>query len=206
MISSRYRFIFLHIPKTGGNSVQSLLLPFSDDRPTATGYQDGKHRFGVVGPVTPRKHATLQEYADILGPELQGYKVAITLRAPFERMISLYFSPHRWQNNAPVWNEAAFLNMVQNEASASSFLRLMDHSAIPDFLLCFDTLEADLREMASRLGLPPALHALPKLNSSSMVSDTIRKIRSDPVLRRNVDSLFPDDIALLSRAMRKYCS
>lgn len=199
MISSRHRFIFLHVPKTGGNSVQSLLLPFSDDRMTATHHQDGRHRFGIIGSVTPRKHATLQEYGDILGTSrLEDYRIAIVLRAPFERMVSLYFSPHRWQDTAPAWNRDAFMDMVSGTASTSSFLRLGNGTAMPDFPLRFDALERDIGKMILDLGLPAAPREFPQLNTSSMMWETRRDILSDPVLRREVESFFPDDVALLN--------
>jgi hypothetical protein len=41
MISTSHQFLFVHIPKTGGNSIQTILLPFSDDQKNTSTKQDG---------------------------------------------------------------------------------------------------------------------------------------------------------------------
>jgi len=51
MISRRYKFIYVHIPKTGGTTIQSVLLPFSDDEKFIVPYQDGVDSFEVRGPL-----------------------------------------------------------------------------------------------------------------------------------------------------------
>jgi hypothetical protein len=60
MISSKYRFLYVHIPKTGGNSIQHVLLPISDDQKELKKHQDGLDRFEVIGPKTKKKHASLK--------------------------------------------------------------------------------------------------------------------------------------------------
>jgi len=110
MHSERHRLIYLHPPKTGGNSIQSVLLPFSDDRKVLVGHQDGRDRFEVRGPATASKHATLADYASSL--DIAAYRVAISVRHPFDRAVSFFFSPHRWMRQTedgwslatPVWD------------------------------------------------------------------------------------------------------
>lgn len=74
----------------------AALLPFSDDRMTTHKYQDAVHRFGLAGKFTKRKHALLSDYKTALGPTFCDYKVAVPIRDPIERAISLFFSPRRW--------------------------------------------------------------------------------------------------------------
>ena len=88
--------IFIHVPKTGGNYFSRAFLSFSGDRMVLNAHQDGSDRFGVVGPFTARKHQSLAEYVTALGGDLTGIRVYAIARPPLERMLSLYFSPHRW--------------------------------------------------------------------------------------------------------------
>src|SRR3954451_16145612 len=80
MISFQKRFLFVHIPKTAGNSIQSVLRDYSEDELVALRReQDGVERFGLRNPKYKiKKHSTLQEYRLALGKEKFGelYKFA----------------------------------------------------------------------------------------------------------------------------------
>ena len=69
MISFQKRFLFVHIPKTAGNSIQSVLRDYSEDELVALrGEQDGIERFGLRNPKYKiKKHSTLAEYRAALG-------------------------------------------------------------------------------------------------------------------------------------------
>jgi len=69
MISFQKRFLFVHIPKTAGNSIQSVLRDYSEDELVALrGEQDGIERFGLRNPnYKIKKHSTLAEYRAALG-------------------------------------------------------------------------------------------------------------------------------------------
>src|SRR5438094_7076105 len=71
MISFQKSFLFIHIPKTAGNSIQSVLRDYSEDQLVALRKeQDGIERFGLHNPkYRIRKHSTLREYRDTLGDE-----------------------------------------------------------------------------------------------------------------------------------------
>ena len=108
MISTERKFIYIHVPKTGGNSIQTALQPFSDDKKVASGHQDGIDRFDIAGPATPSKHASLASYRDLLG-DISQYFVFHSARHPFDRAISGYFSSSNWvrRSAAGIWKIAA---------------------------------------------------------------------------------------------------
>ena len=98
MIISRHKLIYIHAPKTAGNAIQSLLFDISDDDKIVYHHQNGVDRFEVSGPITFSKHSALRIYNNGLGNNLSGWRVMVSIRHPFERAISAYFSPHRWYN------------------------------------------------------------------------------------------------------------
>src|SRR6266481_9206544 len=87
---------FVHIPKTAGNSIQSILRDYSEDEIVALrSDQDGIERFGLRNPnYKIKKHSTLAEYRGALGEERfrSLYKFAC-VRNPWDRMVSYYFTP-----------------------------------------------------------------------------------------------------------------
>lgn len=76
MISFQKRFLFVHIPKTAGNSIQSVLRDYSEDELVALrSEQDGVERFGRRNPKYKiKKHSTPAEYRDAPG-EMQFSKL-----------------------------------------------------------------------------------------------------------------------------------
>src|ERR1700712_1898879 len=68
MLSLKHNFVFIHIPKTGGNSIQSVIEPFTEDLLCdRSPDHDLVNRFAVLGPITNRKHCTSAEYIEKLG-------------------------------------------------------------------------------------------------------------------------------------------
>jgi hypothetical protein len=94
--------VFVHIPKTGGNStilrlVNSGLLP-PENLTTRHPTQDGENRFGYTDDVSPSKHATAENQISRLVQMLEKepgllprkqIEIVFTLRNPIERLTSL---------------------------------------------------------------------------------------------------------------------
>ncbi|CAN0034079.1 unnamed protein product [Chrysoparadoxa australica] len=162
MLLSKYKTIYLHPPKTAGNAIQSALIKYSDDQISSSGHQDGVDRFEIIGENTPRKHAVLADYARTLDTRLAEYKVAVSVRHPFDRALSMYFSPHRWFRKdgetfvavKPVWNIETFEMVLNDMQSMADFLRLGEHIATPDFIIRFESLDQSFSTFTTQAGIP----------------------------------------------------
>lgn len=169
MISLQKRFLFVHIPKTGGNSIQSVLRHYSEDEIVSlTPRQDSIERFEVRNRnYNIKKHSTLAEYQAVLGEEqFRGlYKFACA-RNPWDRMVSRYFSPGR---AATKWDREAFKGLLLKTKSVADYVRLEEGEDDPfanvDRVMRFETLAEDFRSVCADLDIPFA--ALPKYNRSS---------------------------------------
>ena len=199
MISVKNKFLFIHIPKTAGNSIQSVLKRYSEDNIVRlTKFQDGIDRFEIRNnhfDVT--KHSTLAEYEKAIKPKLfnQLYKFTV-IRNPWDRMISFYFSPHR---RTEIWDESEFRALVDRVKTASEYLTLdygfpgnnhLRWQGI-DYVLKFENIDDDFHTLCQLLNIKSV--RLPKKNQS------IRKHYSyyyNPELIELIKQKFSDEIEI----------
>jgi hypothetical protein len=169
MISFQKGFLFVHIPKTAGNSIQSVLRDYSEDQLVALRKeQDGIERFGLRNPKYKiTKHSKLSEYRDALGDEQFRilYKFAC-VRNPWDRMVSYYFTPTQ---NPETWNRKKFRGIISSAASVADYLRLdadeQDPFANVNYIMRFENLADDFRAVCDRLEISPS--TLPQYNRSN---------------------------------------
>lgn len=167
MISFQKRFLFVHIQKTAGNSIQSILRHYSEDEIVAArAHQEGIERFGVRNPnYKVKKHSTLAEYRAALGEQFDSLYKFTCVRNPWDRLISYYFSPSR---QVAQWDRRAFEKLVLKTLSVADYLRLgseRDPFANVQRIMRFENLAEDFRSVCVELDLPPA--TLPEYNRSS---------------------------------------
>ena len=169
MISFQKRFLFVHIPKTAGNSIQSVLRDYSEDQIVALrSEQDGIERFGLRNPnYKIRKHSTLAEYRMALGDEQfrSLYKFAC-VRNPWDRMVSYYFRPTQQVGEL---DRKEFRKVILKALSVADYLRLDKGDGDPfanvDYIIRFESLAADFRVVCTTLGI--AAPPLPQYNRSN---------------------------------------
>jgi hypothetical protein len=169
MISFEKRFLFVHIPKTAGNSIQSVLRDYSEDELVALrGEQDGIERFGLRNPnYKIKKHSTLAEYRAALGEMEFGSLFKFTcIRNPWDRMISLYFTPTQ---RTETWDRNKFRKIISRALPVTNYLRLEkgrgDPFANVNYIMRFENLADDFRAVCAALDISPA--PLPRYNRSN---------------------------------------
>src|SRR5215831_19444944 len=156
MISFQKRFLFVHIPKTAGNSIQSVLRDYSEDQLVALRKeQDGIERFGVRNPKYKiKKHSTLSEYREALGDAQLGNLYKFTcVRNPWDRMVSYYFTPTQ---SPETWDRKKFQRIMSKAVSVADYLRLdpneVDPFANVDYIMRFESLTDDFRAVCTAIG------------------------------------------------------
>jgi len=169
MISLQKRFLFVHIPKTAGNSIQSALRDYSEDELVPLRKeQDGIERFALRNPKYKiKKHSTLAEYRAALGEARFGDVYKFTcVRNPWDRMVSYYFT--QTQNTA-AWDRKKFRKIISKALSGADYLRLNKGEEDPfsnvDYVIRFENLADDFRTVCGALGISPP--TLPKYNRSN---------------------------------------
>lgn len=187
MISFQKRFLFVHIPKTAGNSIQSVLRDYSEDQLVALRKeQDGVERFGLRNAKYKiKKHSTLAEYRAALGEIQFGNLYKFTcVRNPWDRMVSYYFTPTQ---NTAAWDRKKFRNVIVKALPVADYLRLheRDNDAFENvnYIMRFENLVDDFRIVCRALGVSPM--TLPQYN------------RSD---REHYSRYYDDDLRELVRA------
>lgn len=157
MISFKRNFLFIHYPKTAGNSIQESLLPFSDDVITKEKpHQDGIERFGVSNEeLGTLKHFTYKQYSEIIEPEVFSkiFKFS-TIRNPWERLISFFFSPHR---GCIVWSKQEFLKFINQVLPFCHYVSpsCSERELCPalDYVIRYENLKEDFQKVTKLIGV-----------------------------------------------------
>lgn len=196
MYIDQLNLLFIHCPKTGGNTISTIFLPYSADKKVMGKYSDGIDRFGIKGDYTKQKHDTLASYYKY--ETLKKAKIFTALRHPVERLISWYFSPHRWlklskvsSNTSPTFkirqadfNIEEFKWLVNEEFQPQSHWLTVDNNLIkPDYIIDFSNFSSSLAAVCSSLSIDydPTLivnksRASSKLKDDLSNSQTIKNI------------------------------
>lgn len=189
MISIQKKFLFIHIPKTGGNSIQSYLKDYSEDEIVVSKKQDGVNKFGVVNSKYDTiKHSTLRDYKLNIEQELYSdlFKFS-TIRNPWDRAISFYFSPHR---GISTWDKNLFKQIVEKMPLLDHFISTNSigtgYSEI-DFILRFESLQEDYRILCEKIDIE--YKQLPVVNKSK---------------RKNYREYYDNDERLINLIKDKY--
>ena len=189
--------IFIHVPKTGGSYIQKFFQKNNislDKFVVIREEHDLIDRFGVIGKFTDKKHQSFLEYCR-KDPKFLNYKCFISVRKPFERMVSFYFSPHRWvkynintgKHYSPknvVFNEEDFIEIVKRENPAWQHISLSQDYLPPKKLIILrhESLDKDLQDNFK------GFKFLSRRINTSLYSDLAELVIKNKRLREIVES------------------
>tara|TARA_Y100000361_G_scaffold126733_1_gene120856 strand:+ start:20103 stop:20756 length:654 start_codon:yes stop_codon:yes gene_type:complete len=168
MLSENPKFIFIHIPKTAGTSIESYLR--------------------LLQKGDCKKHMTIKDYENSLGDSMSEYFKFTVIRNPWDRMVSYwkYRQGKHWApidgtiNNFNVWLKfitALDLNNLDGSTSTSNisdFRMGIDsqyNSLISSIgkmdvqLINFDNLQADFNQICDQIGI--SRYELPHINKTN---------------------------------------
>ena len=182
MILDKINFIFIHIPKCGGNSLTKLFSNYSNEKIyIGHGRQDKNNRFEIGGKFTKKKHQKLDEYKKNLGDLFEKYKIITIIRDPVKRLLSQYYSPDSnlhpnyfirkinhftkkkfnfllfsyifYKYREPKLNLETFENFIKTQDSQSNFLKINQNFRHPDYIINFEKYDEDVNDFCKKIGI-----------------------------------------------------
>jgi len=176
MLSIKYNFLFIHVPKTAGNSIQEVLRNYSENKVVCLSpWHDGIEKYEVRDETFKdiSKHSTITLYKKLLPADIFSklFKFA-TVRNPWERLVSMYF----WRNSGRnEWNRGGFIKLLNDTPPLRQYITLPRHFLLRkimrggqcltrdlDYLMKFEDLDNDFKNVCAKIGIPFA--ALPRRN------------------------------------------
>ena len=166
MLSLKNKFLFIHAPKTAGNSIQNILRKYSEDTVVIKHKSPDKSyldRFEVKSNfLSTKKHSTINEYYRNWNPQLgkfeDFFKFSV-VRNPWERAISYYF----WKGFKD-YDKKLFIK-TRLKKPCMHYLRLNeDMYPHVDFIIRFEKLQKDFNRVCKLINLEK--ESLPFANQS----------------------------------------
>ena len=161
MISFKYKFIFIHAPKTAGNSIQNVLQKYSDDEIFNKRFKGGVlDRFGLNN-FAGGKHATMSHYVrnwdDSYG-KLDDYIITGCVRNPYDRAVSYYF----YLGNSTF--ECNNFRRTSSQLSPQTHYYCYNQKNMLDFSISYENIQNDFDNFCKKIGVK--CESLPKANVS----------------------------------------
>lgn len=173
ILSLKYHFIFVHVPKTAGSAITTALRPYADT-PKRTIWSSVKRRLPINEPPELahfRIHDTAARIRAKLSPEVYArFHSFAVVRNPFDHAVSHfeYMKQYRNARIAARFSRMSFEAYLADRMKGADFfnrlfVRLPDQSHFllnkdgqlaVDRLLRFETIADDFSTLATNLGLP----------------------------------------------------
>jgi len=169
LISNSRKFIFIHIPKTAGTSIEESLLPYCSGK---KGFVNWLIRRLVKYVRFPNKqvfalrtyeaHVTLAEAELLLpGKVIDDYFKFAVVRNPYDRFVSFYYhllkqTTHRWHEYAvKAGSFAGFIEQMKHipEPSQKHYLMGRYGNINMDYIIRFEDIQNDYKEVCKKLNI-----------------------------------------------------
>ncbi|MBC7154259.1 MAG: sulfotransferase family 2 domain-containing protein [Rhodobacteraceae bacterium] len=186
IISPGRRYVFVHIPKTGGTALSLALEARAmrddiliGDTPKARARK--RRLAGLTAAGRLWKHSTLADIDGVLAPDvLAGCLVFTLVRNPWDRMVSYYHwlrvqrFDHPAVHLAKSMNFSSFLHDPMTRAAFlnapfEAYTRAPDGAQRADLFVRLEQFEADIAPLEAHLGF--ALTPLARVNTSARHPD-----------------------------------
>ena len=186
IISDSYKFVFHHVPKTGGSSITAALAPYCRNYEGVIPEETHGWQFAFHQPYYMHHAVRLLEPEDI--PE--GYFSFAFVRNPFSAVVSAW-NP---KMNFDEFVEEKIFTALEPVARWTQFdyLTNEDGTMLVDSIGRYEKLAEDFYEVVGRIGVP--LMMLPKRNiTKNKLHDNYREYYS-PLSRRIVEEKYKKDL------------
>jgi Sulfotransferase family len=155
IVSDAHRFVFAHVPKTGGISVRAALEPFAD---------------GQSAVLRETTHETLPALL-ARAPHLAGHFKFAFVRNPWDRLVSFHvYAREKLKPTYPQMRHVDFTGMLRQLDADAAWMRDLfatrpqhAHVAGADFVGRFEDIDSDFGRVCARLNIAASL---PKKNAS----------------------------------------
>jgi hypothetical protein len=159
MISSKHKFIFIHVPKTAGISISDALKEYTEDEisfhksqfnilnndGTQGIYMKSSRWKGFEGDYY--LHASIDDLYKRLGDEIFSFYIFACVRNPFDRVVSQTSFANKI-NTMPLLLQNFGLPKPQLE-----YLKIND-KVVANRILRFENLQEDFNQACKEIGLP----------------------------------------------------
>ena len=195
MISHELKFVFIHNPKTGGNSLSLFLKDFlANDviqRKSPMGEGQGISIMCEINKGHQIKHQRIDYYEALYGDRIKDYFKFAIIRNPYDRLLSSYF--FRKGQHDQIFNRQEFINYVKetdwSEYFQHRFIRKDFH------LIGFENLINELKQVKI-FKYSCNFNEYPRLNSSANFKMDYRKVY-DRELKDLAYDKFKEDFQIL---------
>lgn len=210
MISHKHKCIFIHIPKTGGSTIEKIFHPQKKDRNERNLY--GQHANSPLE--GGLQHLTSTKIIERVGSELfEDYFTFSFVRNPWDKMVSQYSYLNHMPGMrekigiGPDTNFKEYLKVVDKTDRKHAQLQPQSHFITDDdgkinvdFIGRFENFEGDLRLLLKRFALGRSFFGLfnrkiPKVNASRRKNTGIYY---DDESRELVARIYKKDIELFN--------